>query len=118
MDSLEEKLRSFERFLDKISDSELDLLLSDIDGMNIKGPSVDEYLSSLNQSVNAFFDNSLDHLIKEAVNEQKERIELCKGNTLLTAEFDSLTNYSGVVFSEISTDTTVTVGESNYAMAA
>lgn len=46
--NLDESLNSFREYMDRISDSKLDMILSAIDETGIEGPSVEEYFANIN----------------------------------------------------------------------
>lgn len=47
-DKLEESLKAFDKALKSMSDEELNVIIAEIDAMGIEGPTVEEYLESLN----------------------------------------------------------------------
>jgi len=57
METIDKTLSAFEKYLENISDAKLDKMLSKIDEMGIKGPTVDEYFSNLTDNVGSFFND-------------------------------------------------------------
>lgn len=57
MKTLDKTLASFEKYLENISDSKLDKILDEIDRMGINGPSVEEYFSTVTNSITSFFND-------------------------------------------------------------
>jgi hypothetical protein len=109
-------LKSFEDFLDHISDEKLDAMLAEIDAMNIEGPTVDQYFQSIDQSIAGFFDEPSEISTIEDVKElfQDTHIEnTC--NYLITQILKSAskTNVTDNNFKQ-----EYFAGESDYAMAA
>lgn len=49
VENLDESLNSFREYMDRISDSKLDMILSAIDETGIEGPSVEEYFANITE---------------------------------------------------------------------
>lgn len=45
---LEESVKAFEKHINSLSKEELDAIVAEIDAMGIEGPTIEEYLESLN----------------------------------------------------------------------
>lgn|SRR5690606_23678761 len=54
MENLDESLNSFREYMDRISDSKLDMILSAIDETGIEGPSVEEYFANITDATGTF----------------------------------------------------------------
>lgn len=115
MKTLDETLTAFDKYLETISDSKLDKMLQQIEEMDIKGPSVDEYFSSLTGNVSSFLnDFSETSTISDVEN------LFCDTRIKNSHSFDIPNTKESGTIAAISTSpqSSLYSGESQYLMAA
>lgn len=115
MKTLDETLAAFDKYLETIADSKLDKMLQEIDEMDIKGPSVDEYFSSLTENVSSFFND-----ISETSTITDVETLFCDTRIENSDSFDVPHQKETDAISTVSTSTqsSLYTGESQYLMAA
>jgi hypothetical protein len=113
MKTLDETLSAFEKYLENISDSKLDKILSKIDELGINGPTVDEYFSNLTENVGSFFNDisetstiaEVEELFSDTRIKNSQKFDIPAGSEQTRSEFKE-------------TDNCFYAGENQYQMAA
>lgn len=113
MENYKDTVDAFSKYLDNISDSKLDNMLSNIDAMGITGPSVEEYISFVTGVAASFLDEPSETSTIEEVGCIFEDTQVAKSSS-----FRVPTTIPDRARVQIANATDYAAGESLYSKAA
>jgi hypothetical protein len=117
MNTIDDSLKAFERFLESVSDEKLDNMISKIDQMGIEGPSVDDYFSKINDSIASFYNIDYSEAILSALIEECFSDTRVSDSAIYTVPTSELSQPIVISVPEVIIEFS-DAGESYYPMAA